>query len=86
MLGPISCQQESRKFYQAVAQTWLDALQLLPDSAIDVLVVGHNPALSDLATMLAGSTTRLAPGDMCVLECAQPWHVLDADTMCKQDW
>lgn len=53
---------EDRRIYLASSATLLDLVRELPDSHRDVLLVGHNPGLEDLALMLvpdsAGDTLR----------------------------
>jgi phosphohistidine phosphatase len=47
---------EDRRIYLASAVTLLDVIHDLPDSAADVLLVGHNPGLEDLVLMLVPET------------------------------
>jgi phosphohistidine phosphatase len=43
---------EDRRIYLASAVTLLDVIHDLPESAADVLLVGHNPGLEDLVLLL----------------------------------
>ena len=44
----------SRDFYHASPETWLQALQLVPDAVETVMIVGHNPILEELLYSLIG--------------------------------
>lgn len=58
---PITEQHSDEKFYEGSADTWLAAIQAL--TATKILLVGHNPTLSILATKLAGEHIHLRPGE-----------------------
>ena len=51
----------------------LDLVQTLPDDAGTVLVVGHNPGLSDLASELSGKATDLSTAQVAVLAWDGSW-------------
>lgn len=50
--------------YNASADDWVDNLRELADAYHTVVVVGHNPAISHLATLLSGSSVELLPGEL----------------------
>ncbi len=57
----------SPRLYAAEAEGYLEEIQLLPDDVDLVLVVGHNPAVTRLATRLYGkglAVTHFPPGAM----------------------
>ncbi|HSJ46610.1 MAG TPA: histidine phosphatase family protein [Euzebyales bacterium] len=47
------------ELYHAAADTLLDRLRLLPDSARRAMLIGHNPAMQQLAVLLAASGDHL---------------------------
>lgn len=49
--APVQCE---KKLYHASAARMLDILRLTPPEAKRVLMIGHNPGISELAAMLAG--------------------------------
>ena len=51
----------SDSLYETLMVHCLDEIQRTPESATSVLLVGHNPWLSMLASKLSGSTIELAP-------------------------
>jgi phosphohistidine phosphatase len=65
--------------YLASSSTLLQVLQQCPDSARTVLVVGHNPGLSELARRFDARRTQieLQTGGVCCLELGdEPWSEL----------
>lgn len=47
--------------YEATPDTWLNEIRIIPDEHRALLLVGHNPAISQLATAFGGRTIDLAP-------------------------
>jgi phosphohistidine phosphatase len=65
------------ELYDALAAQWLDHIHKLPDDIDRVLLVGHNPWLSLLATGFAGSICELGTCEMAVFEFeCDAWHSL----------
>jgi phosphohistidine phosphatase len=73
---------EDEALYLASASRLLERLRALPESAEQVLVVGHNPGLADLARRLAGranpdaqraAARGLAPGAFAALRVPGGW-------------
>ena len=58
------------ELYEALTGQWLDYIRQLPDDVNRVLLVGHNPWLSMLATGFAGSICELAPCELVAFEFA----------------
>src|SRR5690606_20684687 len=51
---PASRMQDERRLYLAPAETILEHIRLTEPSVQHLMIVGHNPGLSDLASWLAG--------------------------------
>ena len=49
------------ELYSGSELGYLDCLQALPDSAVSVLMVGHNPSIADLAARLWSSGAAMGP-------------------------
>jgi phosphohistidine phosphatase len=68
--------------YEATAGELLARVQRVPDDVDTVLLIGHNPAIQDLATSLAAggelAGRRFPTGALAVLECRGSWHELEA--------
>ena len=86
LLPVIPMRRAAHEYYRSSAQTWLQAVQELPEHVEKVLLIGHNPALSELATLLHGKLIQLAPGDLCALGFARCWKELGEGSMHKLDW
>ena len=50
--------EETRAFYHATPQAYLDRLRALPPEVGRVLVVGHNPGMEELVEVLTGVEER----------------------------
>jgi phosphohistidine phosphatase SixA len=50
-----------RELYLSEPPTYVERLQTLPDTALSVLVIGHNPTLSQLAERWLGRRVALHP-------------------------
>lgn len=62
--------QDERRLYLAPAETILEHIRLTEPSVQHLMIVGHNPGLSDLASWLAGPgriTTGLSTGSAYIL-------------------
>ena len=69
--------------YGAWSDALLDRIRAVPAAAGSVLLIGHNPGISDLALVLAGGdTARLRDGfptgALATLAVAAEWAALDA--------
>ena len=72
---------ENAALYEATAATLLAIVNAFPDSAETVLLVGHNPGISYLATSLTGQTLSFNTGQILVLEIeADQWAHVSAGT------
>ncbi len=59
--------------YQATPLWLLSRIHRFPAAARRVLVVGHNPGLSALASALAGRDVDLAPAGLAILQGPEDW-------------
>ncbi len=50
-----------KDLYEGIMANWMDNIHALPEDAHAVLLVGHNPWLSMLASNFAGNMLELAP-------------------------
>lgn len=53
-----------KELYEASASTWLEQIQMIPAEVKSILIVGHNPYLSLLASEFAGQMLELAPCEL----------------------
>jgi phosphohistidine phosphatase len=65
-LGHVGALLSDRSLYLATGAGLLARLRELPQSVRSVLLVGHNPGLSELAARLTGSALSLRPADFVV--------------------
>lgn len=65
---PIKKTQFKSELYEAHMATWLDYIHELPNDVNRVMLVGHNPWLSMLASHLAGSICDLAACELIAFE------------------
>jgi phosphohistidine phosphatase len=73
-----------RGLYGATAQQLLERLREVPDEHEAVMLVGHNPAIEDLAGGLTGDASELAgqkfpTGALATLTFSGPWAELASD-------
>ena len=66
-----------RELYGANPKTLIEALRHLPPGTGNVALVGHNPSVSDLVSVLIGSSIGDLPTcGIAVLTCPAPWEDL----------
>jgi len=66
---PIADIELDKNLYLAELDTWLETIQCLPEQLQFVVMVGHNPALTDLANCLANNPIAgMPPGGMLYLQ------------------
>ena len=64
--------------YHGDPQDWILLLRELPDTHQCVMMVGHNPGLEDLLTVLTGQHERLTTANLAVLQLPiDSWENLD---------
>lgn len=63
----------SRRFYHAEPDVWLEAVRILPLSTARCLIVGHNPGLEELLTLLCPAVP--VPADDKILPTAGLAHL-----------
>ncbi|HEY2043282.1 MAG TPA: histidine phosphatase family protein [Jatrophihabitans sp.] len=68
--------QEEPALYLASLPAMLALLRDVPDDVSTVLVIGHNPDLSVLASALSGTEVVLSTSGIAVLEVNSDWHDL----------
>jgi len=71
-----------RELYGVSADQLLARLRRVPDDVAAVMLIGHNPAIHDLAVSLAASPGDLAArkfptGALATLTFGGPWHALE---------
>lgn len=64
--------------YAASAGRLLDIVREVPDDVRTLLLVGHNPGMEELASLLAGEDVIMRTAGIAVLGVAGPWSELDA--------
>ena len=78
--------RSERLFYEASVNTWLKCLRGGDLAAGErVLAVGHNPAVSMLASVLVGEMLSLSPCTLLELRFACPWSDL-SDGCCELEF
>ncbi len=63
--------QVVEKFYHADLQYFRDFLATRDSDESTILLVGHNPILSEFATYLTGQSINLRTGELALLNCEQ---------------
>ena len=74
--------QIERELYGASAGQLLERLRRVPDEVDAVMLIGHNPAIQDLAVGLLGGASELAArrfptGALATLTLTGPWRALE---------
>lgn len=64
------------RVYAASAAELLDVVRELPEDLGLVVLVGHNPGLEDLATLLTGDEVRMTTSALAVLAVPGPWAAI----------
>jgi phosphohistidine phosphatase len=65
------------RIYDADVADLLSVIHELPDTASTVVLVGHNPGLSDLVRVLTGARVELKTSSVAVLDGPDRWAALD---------
>ena len=60
--------QFETELYDAILIEWIDQIHKLPDDVHVVMVAGHNPAISMLATNFHNAIVDLGPGELIAFE------------------
>ncbi|WP_417790526.1 histidine phosphatase family protein [Terasakiella pusilla] len=71
------------RVFDALPQTVLGIIQSCPPETERLLIVGHNPSLSSLASMLSGEPCGLEPGSMAHLQITGEWVDLSPEASKK---
>jgi phosphohistidine phosphatase len=64
------------RVYAASDRELLDVVRELPDDVRTVIVVGHNPELEGLVTLLTGESVPMPTSALAVIDVAGPWSGL----------
>jgi len=72
-LGYAPATEEVFRLYSATTQTLIDVVRGLPEAADTVLLVGHNPEISELASALSGSEVELKTSSIAMLTANGTW-------------
>lgn len=73
--------QFSDALYECTTRQVLMELASVDESIERVLLLGHNPSLSDLATALTHKSVGLSPGEHAWLSFEGTWAAIDAQTV-----
>jgi len=73
VLDPTPPVRYEDQLYDATAEEVLAVVQALPDEAGTVVLVAHNPGLSDLARLLTGELRELKTSSIAVLTWSGSW-------------
>jgi phosphohistidine phosphatase len=68
------------RLYGASDDELLTVVRDLPDDVESAVLVGHNPGLEDLATLLSGELTRMPTSALAVLTVSGSWPAAAAHT------
>jgi phosphohistidine phosphatase len=71
------------RLYAASLEEMLAVVRDLPDDVETAILVGHNPGVEELASLLSGHTTRMTTSALAVLTLPGPWRTAapDASTL-----
>jgi phosphohistidine phosphatase len=84
LVAPPAKIQIERELYGATSAELLERLRRVPDDISVVMLIGHQPAIGDLAIRLAGRESELADrkfstGALATLKFTRPWSTLGQD-------
>jgi phosphohistidine phosphatase len=79
-LTPAPSARYDDRVYAASADTLLDILHEVTDDVRSVILVGHNPGMEQLASLLAGEDVILRTSGVAEFTVEVPWSSLDAAT------
>jgi phosphohistidine phosphatase len=74
-LDPPPAAREDDRIYGAPPVVLLDVVDDLPDEAATVLLIGHNPGLQDVVTLLSGEKREMKTASVAVLGWTGEWTV-----------
>jgi phosphohistidine phosphatase len=72
--------REEPRAYAATAGELLEIVRELPEEAGNVVLVGHNPGIEELATALSGEELTFRTSALAVLGVPGPWATLAPGT------
>ena len=65
--------QFDERIYQGSADDLLSAIRGLPSTSLTAVLVGHNPGLEELLSLLTGEPAELKTGSIAVLATSAAW-------------
>ena len=72
---------EEKSIYEASQQTWLKAINRLPDQYDFIAIVGHNPGVANILYYLTGETRDVHTSTTAVIEFdLDNWAAISGDT------
>ena len=77
-LEPLPPARFEDRVYAASADQLLDIVRDVPDNVRTALIVGHNPGMEQLASLLAGEEVVLRTSGIAVFDGEGPWSELGA--------
>ena len=66
--------------YAASDDELLTVVRELPDDAGNVVLVGHNPGIEELASLLSGRWTQMPTSALAVITLSGPWSDAGGET------
>lgn len=67
------------RLYEASVQDLLTAMHALPVAPLTAMLIGHDPAISELCGLLTGKPVALKTTGIAVVTSAQPWNAAGED-------
>jgi phosphohistidine phosphatase len=77
-LAPVPPAQFDDRVYAASADRLIDIVHEVPDSVRTLILVGHNPGMEQLASLLAGEDVIMRTSGIAEFGVEGPWPELDA--------
>ena len=68
------------RVYAASDDELLTVVPELPDDAVTVVLVGHNPGIEELASLLSGRWTQMPTSALAVITLSGPWSDAGGET------
>jgi phosphohistidine phosphatase len=68
------------RVYAASADELLDVVRTLPEDAKTVVLIGHNPGIEELASLLTGAPVRMPTSAIAVLRLRGSWSAVKPST------
>ncbi len=79
-LSPVPPARFDDRIYAASVDELLDVVTTVPDDVRTLLLIGHNPGMEQLASLLAREEVAMRTAAIAEFGVTGPWHELDAST------